>query len=65
MEQAVAKFGAYFHEKGLVASDIPTAIVIHEVLGLAMAVSAWTVSDYPSRNKTAWLWWPRGRFLGW
>jgi hypothetical protein len=30
-QRAVAKFGAYFEEKGLGAKDVPMAIVIHEV----------------------------------
>lgn len=30
-ERAVAKFSAYFEERGLGPQDIPTAIVIHEV----------------------------------
>lgn len=44
MERAIAKFGEYFAEKGLEGKDLPTAIVVHELIGLVIAVSAWSVS---------------------
>ena len=44
IERAIAKFGAYFEERGLGASDIPAAIVVHELIGLVIAAGAWTVS---------------------
>lgn len=43
-DRAVAKFGQYFTERGLDAADIPAAIIMHELLGMAMASAAWAVS---------------------
>ena len=42
-DRAMARFGTYFEERGLTVKDIPAAIVIHEVIGLAIAITAWTV----------------------
>jgi hypothetical protein len=43
LNRAIAKFGYYFREHGLEAADIPAAIVVHELLGAAMASAAWAV----------------------
>lgn len=40
-ERAVRKFSAAFEQLGLTAADIPAAIVVHEVLGLVMAIGWW------------------------
>ena len=42
-QKAIAKFGQYFKEQGLGAGDIPAAIVVHELIGLAMAAGFWTL----------------------
>ena len=44
IDRAIAKFGDYFEQKGLKASDLPAAIIVHEFLGMIIAVTAWTVS---------------------
>ncbi|KAL4856003.1 hypothetical protein ACK3TF_003447 [Chlorella vulgaris] len=51
-QRAVAKFGAYFEEKGLGAKDVPMAIVIHEVVGLCMAVGFWAACYSLQPSKT-------------
>jgi hypothetical protein len=43
IERAIRKFGAYFEERGLGPSDLPAAIIAHEVLGMMMASAAWAV----------------------
>lgn len=43
-DRAIAKFGAYFESKGLAPSDIPAAIIVHELLGMLMASAMWAVS---------------------
>lgn len=43
-DRAARKFGDYFKRQGLGARDIPAAIVVHELLGLLIAASAWAVS---------------------
>jgi len=42
----------YFADQGLSASDIPKAVIIHEIIGAAMAVGFWTFcfSVQPSRT---------------
>lgn len=42
----------YFADQGLTASDIPKAVLIHEIIGAAMAVGFWTLcfSVQPSRT---------------
>lgn len=52
MERAIiAKFGAYFEERGLGPADIPAAIIVHELLGALMASAAWALcyKAQPSR----------------
>lgn len=44
IERAIQKFGAYFEERGLGPADLPAAIIVHEVLGMIMASTAWAVS---------------------
>lgn len=51
-QRAVAKFGAAFQEQGLSAADIPAAIVIHEVVGLAMAAGFWSACYAVQPSKT-------------
>ncbi|KAL4441842.1 hypothetical protein ABPG77_003758 [Micractinium sp. CCAP 211/92] len=51
-ERAVAKFGAAFQEQGLSAADIPAAIVVHEVVGLAMAAGLWSACYAVQPSKT-------------
>jgi hypothetical protein len=43
IERAIAKFGAYFEERGLGPKDLPAAIIVHEILGMIMASAAWMV----------------------
>lgn len=49
-DRALSRFGDYFKEKGLQTKDIPAAIVVHEILGLAIALTAWTVRCLPSKR---------------
>lgn len=42
-DRAIRKFGDYFERQGLGTSDIPVAIVVHELLGLAIAAGVWAV----------------------
>eukprot|EP00884_Botryococcus_braunii_P018368 jgi/Botrbrau1/5214/Bobra.0172s0078.1 len=42
----------YFAEQGLRAADIPTAIVVHEVVGLGMAVGFWAMCYAIEPSKT-------------
>jgi hypothetical protein len=51
MGRAAAKLGAYFQARGLSAADLPAAIVVHELLGAAMAAAFWTACYFarPSR----------------
>lgn len=51
-ERAVARFGAAFEEQGLSAADIPAAIVVHEVVGLAMAAGFWSACYAVQPSKT-------------
>lgn len=53
-ERAIAKFGAYFEERGLTPADIPAAIVVHELIGLVIAAGAWTVR-FKSQTKIVFL----------
>ena len=39
LERAAAKLGAYFEARGLSAADLPAAIIVHELLGVAMATA--------------------------
>lgn len=43
MERALKRLRGWFEDQGLAATDIPVAIVAHEVLGTAVMVAAWAL----------------------
>jgi hypothetical protein len=51
-ERAVQKFKEAFLSLGLTPADIPAAIVVHEILGMGIALAAWATcfSIQPSRT---------------
>jgi hypothetical protein len=51
-DRAVANISSHFREKGLDARDIPAAIVVHEVIGLALATLAWSACYVLQPSKT-------------
>lgn len=42
----------HFAEQGLRATDIPAAIIVHEVVGLGMAVGFWALCYVVEPSKT-------------
>ena len=46
------RFKQYFTEQGLTKTDIPKAIVLHEVIGLGFAVGFWSLCYTVQPSKT-------------
>jgi hypothetical protein len=46
------RFRAWFEDRGLGPADVPLAIFMHEVLGLAMAASLWSACYYTRPTRT-------------
>ena len=40
----VGKLKTKLHEKGITTSDLPKAVAIHELLGILMLASTWTIA---------------------
>ena len=54
-QRALASFREHFERLGLTAADLPAAIIVHEVLGAAMALGFWATcyAGRPSRRLAA------------